>query len=186
LPFALEGEKYASGSLHADNVAPSLLGGLILCPPALLPETIRLPIPAGVSAVLLHPNLQVNTARARRSLARGYNMEQWITQQGYLAGFIAACASNDLDMISKTLKDVVIEPQRAAAVSCFEVVTGAAKRSGALGSSLSGSGPSIFALCEDRRAKNIAMSMEQECRALGIECESWVSPMNAPGAYLEA
>lgn len=186
LPFALEGEKYASGGLHADNVAPSLLGGLILCPLALLPETIRLPIPDGVSAVLLHPNLQVNTAHARRGLARGYSMEQWITQQGYLAGFIAACAANDLDMIAKTLKDVVIEPQRSAAVSCFEAVTDAARRSGALGCSLSGSGPSIFALCEDRTANNLAMAMEQECRALGIECQSWVSPMNAPGAYLES
>jgi homoserine kinase len=185
LPYAIEGEKYASGGMHADNVAPSLLGGLILCPPVLFPETIRLPTPAGVSAVLLHPNLQVNTAQARRSLARGYSMQQWISQQGYLAGFIAACAANDIEMIGKTLKDVVIEPQRAAAVSCFEAVTNAAKRSGALGCSLSGSGPSIFALCENRHASNLATAMEQACRALGIECQSWVSPMDAPGAYVE-
>jgi homoserine kinase len=186
LPFALQGEEYASGGLHADNVAPSLLGGLILCPSVLLPETIRLPTPVGVSAVLLHPNLQVNTAHARRSLARGYSMQQWISQQGYLAGFIAACASSDIDMISKTLKDVVIEPQRSAAVSCFDAVTEVARRSGALGCSLSGSGPSIFALCEDKHASNLAISMEQECRAQGIECQSWVSSMNAPGAYLES
>ena len=186
LPFALQGEEYASGGLHADNVAPSLLGGLILCPSVLLPETIRLPTPVGVSAVLLHPNLQVNTAHARRSLARGYSMQQWISQQGYLAGFIAACASSDIDMISKTLKDVVIEPQRSAAVSCFDAVTEVARRSGALGCSLSGSGPSIFALCEDKYASNLAISMEQECRAQGIECQSWVSSMNAPGAHLES
>ena len=185
LPFALKGEEYASGGLHADNVAPSLLGGMILCPPVLLPETIRLPTPVGVSAVLLHPNLQVNTAHARRSLARGYSMQQWISQQGYLAGFIAACASSDIDMISKTLKDVVIEPQRSAAVSCFDAVTEVARRSGALGCSLSGSGPSIFALVEDKYASNLATSMEQECRAQGIECQSWVSSMNAPGAHLE-
>ncbi len=185
LPFALQGEEYASGGLHADNVAPSLLGGMILCPPVLLPETIRLATPVGVSAVLLHPNLQINTAHARRSLARSYSMQQWISQQGYLAGFIAACASSDIDMISKTLKDVVIEPQRAAAVSCFDAVTEVARRSGALGCSLSGSGPSIFALCEDKYASNLAISMEQECRAQGIECQSWVSTMNAPGAHLE-
>jgi homoserine kinase len=186
LPFAVEGEKYASGGMHADNVAPSLLGGLILCPPVLFPEIIRLPTPSGVSAVLLHPNLQVNTAHARRGLARGYSMEQWISQQGYLAGFIAACAASDISMIAKTLKDVVIEPQRAAAVSCFEAVTSAANRNGALGCSLSGSGPSIFALCEDRYASNLAMAMEQGCRTLGIECQSWVSPMDASGAYVEA
>ena len=69
LPYALEGEKYASGGLHADNVAPSLLGGLIFCPQILLPDIVRLPVPEGVSAVLLHPDLQVNTAHSRRCLA---------------------------------------------------------------------------------------------------------------------
>lgn len=186
LPYALVGEKYASGGMHADNVAPSLLGGLILCPPVLLPDTIRLPVPTGVSSVLLHPDLQVNTAHSRRGLARDYSLQQWLSQQGYLAGFIAACASGDLDMIARTLKDVVIEPQRSAATPCFEAVTKAARRAGALGCSLSGSGPSIFALCEDRHARNLAVAMEQECRMMGIDCQSFVSPMTAPGAYLES
>jgi homoserine kinase len=185
LPHALEGEKYASGGLHADNVAPSLLGGLVFCPQVLLPEVVRLPVPTGISTALLHPNLQVNTAHARRGLAKSIPMQQWISQQGYLGGFIAACAANDKHLIGRTLKDITIEPQRAAAVSCFDAVTAAAERSGALGFSLSGSGPSIFALCEDSQAANTAMAMEQACRNLGIECESWVSPMQAPGAYVE-
>ena len=186
LPYALEGEKYASGGLHADNVAPSLLGGLVLCPTVLLPEVVKLPVPAGVSAVLLHPELQVNTAHARRGLARDYSMQQWLAQQGYLAGFIAGCMACDVDLIGRTLRDVVIEPQRAAAVPCFEDVKAAAMRAGALGCSLSGSGPSIFALCEERRAVNLASAMEQACRAIGIECQSWVSPLDAAGARLEA
>lgn len=186
LPYALEGEKYASGGgLHADNVAPSLLGGLVLCPAVLLPEVVRLPVPEGVSAVLLHPELQINTAHARRSLAKGYSMQQWLQQQGYLAGFVAACAAGDIDLLRRTLHDVIIEPQRAAAVSCFADVRDAALRSGALGCSLSGSGPSLFALCEDRKARNVASAMEQACRSLGIDCQSWVSPINAPGARLE-
>lgn len=186
LPYALEGEKYASGGLHADNVAPGLLGGLILCPQVLLPEVIRLPVPAGVSAVLLHPDLQVNTAHARRGLARHYSMQQWIEQQGLLAGFIMACASSDIDLVRKTLHDVIIEPQRSASVPCFEQVVEAARRSGALGCSLSGSGPSIFALCLENDARNIAMAMEQACRGQGIGCQSWVSPMTAPGAHIES
>ncbi len=186
LPFALEGEKYASGGLHADNVAPSLLGGLILCPQILLPQIIRLPVPTGVSAVLLHPDLQVNTAQARRKLKKSCLMQQWIDQQGLLAGFIAACATNDIDLIRKTLRDVIIEPQRADAVPCFEQVTQAAKRSGALGSSLSGSGPSIFALCREGDAPNIATAMEQACRGQGIGCQTWVSPMTAGGAHIES
>jgi homoserine kinase len=185
LPFALEGEKNASGGLHADNVAPSLLGGMVLCPPALLPSTMRLPVPKGVSAVLLHPELQVNTAAARRGLAKRYSMEQWLAQQGYLAGFIFACVSSDIDLIRHTLKDVVIEPQRAYAISCFDEVQTAALRSGALGCSISGSGPSIFALAEDSSARNIASAMEQACRSMGIECQSWVSPLTAPGATIE-
>lgn len=185
LPYALEGEKYASGGLHADNVAPSLLGGLVLCPAVLLPRTISLPVPTGVTAVLLHPELQVNTARARRGLAKGYSMKLWLSQQGYLAAFVAACASSDIELIRNSLKDVVIEPQRAEAVSCFDEVKATALRSGALGCSLSGSGPSIFALAEDRDARNIVIAMEQACRGMGIDCQSWVSPMTAAGAYVE-
>jgi len=185
LPYALEGEKFASGGLHADNVAPSLLGGLIFCPQILLPEVVRLPVPDGISAVLLHPDLQVNTAQARRSLAKSYKMQQWIDQQGLLGGFIAACATNDIELIRKTLRDIIIEPQRAAAVPCFEAVTEAARRSGALGCSLSGSGPSMFVLCATNDARNIASAMEHACRAQGIGCQSWVSPMTAPGACIE-
>jgi len=185
LEHALAGEKFASGGLHADNVAPSLFGGLILCPPVLLPRTIPLPVPAGLSSVVVHPNLQVNTADSRRGLARGYAMDQWLTQQGYLAGFIAACASNDIELLGKCLRDEVIEPQRAASVPCFTAVKDAAMKAGALGCSLSGSGPSIFALCRDSRTANIATAMEQACRKAGYQCESWTSPLDAPGATVE-
>ena len=185
LSYALAGEQYASGGLHADNVAPSLLGGMVFCPQVLLPDTVNLPTPHGVSAVLVHPELQVNTAHARRKLAKAYSMEQWLEQQAYFGGFVAACATNDLDLMRRTLKDVIIEPQRGAAVPCFEAIRDAAERSGALGCSLSGSGPSVFALCEDGRASNLATTMEQACRALGIDCQSWISALDAPGARLE-
>lgn len=186
LDYALEGEKFASGGLHADNVAPSLLGGLILSPQVLLPEVIRLPTPEGVAAVLLHPDLQINTAHARRRLAKNYSMQLWLQQQGLLAGFIAACAANDIELIARTLRDVIIEPQRSDAVPCFDVVVAAADRAGALGCSLSGSGPSLFALCKFGAARNVASAMEQACRGMGIGCQSWVSPMAAPGARLVA
>jgi homoserine kinase len=185
LSYALVGEQYASGGLHADNVAPSLMGGLIFCPNVLLPDVVRLPVPKGVSAALIHPELQVNTAHARKKLAKAYSQEQWLTQQGYLGGFVAACASGDIDLISKTLKDVIIEPQRSAAVPCFDAVKEAAERSGALGFSLSGSGPSLFALCRDQDAQNVAVVMEQACRGLGIDCQSYVSSMSARGAHIE-
>ncbi len=185
LPYALEGEKFASGGLHADNVAPSLLGGLVLCPSVLLPQTICLPMPEDVSSVLVHPELQVNTAESRNGLARGYAMDQWLAQQGYLAGFVAACNNNDIDMLAECLRDVVIEPQRAASIPCFAGVKEAALKAGSLGCSLSGSGPSMFALCADSNAAKVATVMEQACRKMGYECQSWVSPMRTSGAIVE-
>ncbi len=185
LPFALEGEAYASGGAHADNVAPSLMGGLVLCPTVLLPKVVELPTPTGISSVLVHPELQIHTGQSRKTLAKGYSLEQWLSQQGYLAGFIAGCAADDQELIERSLHDVIIEPQRSAAVPCFDAVKEAALKAGVLGASISGSGPSIFALCKDSKAANVASAMEQACRSFGLECQSYVSPMTAPGAHVE-
>ena len=185
LEHALAGEKFASGGLHADNVAPSLIGGLVLCPNVLLPAMISLPAIPGVSSVLVHPRLEVNTAESRRGLAASYSMAQWLTQQGYLAGFIAACHSGDIDLLGHCLRDVIIEPQRAGSVPGFGEVKVAAMNAGALGCSLSGSGPGIFALCRDESAADVAEAMESACRALSYDCSSWISPLDAPGARLE-
>ena len=185
LSFAIEGEKYASKGLHADNVAPSLIGGMVFCPSTLLPRTVSLNTPEGVSSVLLHPEIQVNTAEARGGLARSYSMEKWVTQQGYLGGFIAACEHGDIELMARSLKDVIIEPQRSAAVPCFDAVKASATKNDALGCSLSGSGPSIFALCRTADATKIAAGMEQACRNSGYDCQSWISPLNAPGAQVE-
>ncbi len=185
LRFALEGESIASGGTHADNVAPSLLGGLVLCPPALLPDVMRLDVPRGVSSVLLHPDLSVSTAESRRGLSRQISMDQWLAQQGYLAGFIAACRFDDHDWLARCLRDVIIEPQRAAQVPCFEAVRDAALDRGAFGCSLSGSGPSLFALCASEDAEAVGAAMEAACRGHGYACERWISAMNVPGAHIE-
>lgn len=186
LSYAIEGEKFASKGLHADNVAPSLLGGLVLCPPELLPDVVELKTPDGISAVLVHPELRVDTAAARQVLDPDIPMSKWIEQQGLFAGFIAGCANGDAELIARSLKDVIIEPQRSANVSCFAAVIEAAKAAGALGGSLSGSGPSIFALAKDADAERVADSMAAACRSAEIECQAWISPMNAQGAYVEA
>lgn len=185
LAFALEGEKYASGGLHADNVAPSLFGGLVFCPSTLLPRTVSVALPRGISSVLVHPDLRIDTASARRRLEKHCTMEQWLTQQGYLATFLLACERNDPRMISQSLRDVIIEPQRAASVPCFSYVKDAALRAGALGCSLSGSGPSIFAICGDEIASTVAAEMVMACRGTGLACDSWISPLNSPGARVQ-
>ena len=127
----------------------------------------------------------MNPAEARRGLAADVSREDWITQQGFLAAFIVACAAGDVELIRATLKDVIIEPQRADSVRCFPDVRDAALASGALGCSLSGSGPSVFALAETGEAVAVKSAMERACRALGIECQAWTSPMTAPGARME-
>lgn len=186
ITYALTGERFASGGLHTDNVAPSLLGGLVLCPPALLPDAVRLPVPDDLRAVLLHPDLEISTAESRAGLARSVSVRQWLEQQGYLAAFVAACATGDVGLAGRSLKDVVIEPQRAASVACFETVRQAAIDAGALGCSLSGSGPSIFALTRSADAPAVAAAMATACRQSGIDCRHWTTGMAAPGARIEA
>ena len=107
------------------------------------------------------------------------------TQQGFLGGFIAACEHDDVELMSACLKDIIVEPQRSAAVPCFDVVKASAMTSGAIGCSLSGSGPSMFALCENDHAEKIALGMEQACREFGYDCQSWISPLDSAGARVE-
>ncbi|MDX1481877.1 MAG: homoserine kinase [Woeseiaceae bacterium] len=185
LPYALAGEELASGAVHADNVAPSLIGGLVLCPPVLLPRVLRLDVPDDLCSVLLHPELEISTAESRKSLAATYTLGQWLQQQGYLAAFIAALCKGDRDLLRASLRDVVIEPQRKAAVPCFDAVQSAALDAGAFGSSLSGSGPSLFAICAQDDGEAVRAAMQAACRSAGIACDAWISPLSAAGARVE-
>ena len=183
LDHAIEGEAFASGGRHADNVAPSLLGGLVLCPPGI--DAVRLETPATVSSVLIHPEMRVNTAESRAGLSNTVTREQWISQQGLLAAFVTATFMHNIPLMRHALKDLIIEPQRVASVPCFAAVKRAALDAGAIGCSLSGSGPSIFALIENERAEPLALAMVDACTAQGVECQSWISPLSSPGATLE-
>lgn len=182
LDFALTGEAFASGARHADNVAPSLLGGLILCPPALLPRVERIPMPGGLLSVLVHPHLRVNTADARRALSDSVLLTTAVQQMGWLAGFLQACHRADVDLLAACLQDAMIEPQRASLVAGFETVKKAALSAGALGCSLSGSGPSLFAIVGEAQAGAVAEAMQGAFAAGGVGSDSWISPLTAPGA----
>ena len=184
LPYALEGEAFASGGLHADNVAPSLLGGLVLCPTILSPRMMSVSVPDGVSSVLLHPELSVNTAESRRGLDARVDRQLWVDQQGLLSAFVLACTQGDTVLMGDSLKDLVVEPQRAAAVPCFESVRDAALDAGAMAGSLSGSGPSIFALTNSEYADEVAIAMMAASQEAGVDAQVWVSPMASPGAVI--
>lgn len=159
--YALIGEKVASGSYHADNVAPSLYGGITisvvqkLTTPTSLPmvDVIELPIPDELWCVLLNPHIKVETKMARGILKPDLPLRQHLEASANLAGVLAGFYSNDLTALGRYLKDVVIEPQRAHLIPGFhEIQSAAIAIDGCLGCTISGAGPSIFALAKGQHA----------------------------------
>lgn len=178
--YALLGEKTASGQAHADNLVPCLWGGFTLVPPfghSSNMEVINLPVPA-LSCVLIHPHCEVSTKSARKILKKNISLKNHVEQSGYLAGFISALYQKDFQLLQKSLQDVVIEPQRAKLIPGFDEMKKAAMNNGALGFSLSGSGPSVFAFAHtEKAAKKIAAAVQLELKKKNIGSDVWISPL---------
>ncbi len=184
LKFAMQGEAVASGSLHVDNIAPSLFGGLVLTVGIDNPRVKQIPVPAGVRAVLVHPHMFLSTKKARGILKRSVEMSDFVWQTANLAGFISGCYTNDLDMIRASFEDVVIEPQRQNLIPGFANVRAAALREGSLGCSISGAGPTIFAWSLESGAQAVRDAMVREFAAEKIEVDSWVIAIESHGARI--
>lgn len=184
LDYALEGENAASGAGHPDNAAASLLGGLVLTEPGRPPRCTRLPVPAGIACVLCHPALEVRTRDARRILSPTVSLDSWVRQSAWLGGFIAGCLRNDLEQVARCLQDEIIWPQRAGLVPGAHQALAAARAAGALGGSLSGSGPSVFAWTLTAGAPAVAEAFTRSFAELGVATETWVSSPDAPGARI--
>lgn len=184
LKVAMEGEAVASGSRHADNISPSLFGGLVLTVGIDEPRVKQIPVPQQIYAVIVHPHLQVSTKQARAILSRTVNMSDFVWQTANLAGFISGCYTNDLDMIKATLVDVIIEKQRQVLIPGFLEVRAAALAKGALGCSISGAGPTVFALCLEADARAVRNAMEQAFAAEGIETDKWIVSVQSGGAHV--
>jgi homoserine kinase len=184
LKFAMQGEAVASGSVHVDNIAPSLFGGLVLTVGVDNPRTKRIPVPEGVRCVLVHPHMFLSTREARRILRKQIDLSDVVWQCANLAGFISACYSSDLDMMRDAFEDVLIEPQRQALIPGFKAVKQAAMASGALGCSISGAGPTVFAWCEAPYAEGIRAAMVEAFRGHGLESDHWISTIDGDGARI--
>lgn len=182
LEYALEGEGAASGEAHPDNAAASLYGGLVLTEPGAPLHCTRLPVPAGIACVLCHPDLEVRTRDARRILAATVPRELCVRQSAWLAGFIAGCLRDDLEQVARCLQDEVIWPQRERLVPGATAALDAARAAGAMGGSLSGSGPSVFAWTLQDRAAGVAAAMSDAFAAAGVPCQTWISTPDAAGA----
>ncbi len=182
LPFAMEGERVACGSAHADNVGPSLLGGFVMVRSYNPLDVVRIQTPASLFCTLVHPDIEVNTKDARFILKNEVSLKNTIIQMGNVAGLIAGLMTPDYDLISRSLVDVIIEPVRSILIPEFNEVKQAALDAGALGCSISGSGPSMFALSRDAdTAEQIGAAMQQAFLAVGITSEAYVSEINQEG-----
>lgn len=183
---ALEGERLGAGSAHADNIAPCLCGGLVLVRRPNPPDVIRLPVPEGLTAVVVHPNLEIETAKARALLGDTVPLADAVRQWANLGAFVDGLHRGDFAQIGRSLEDTIAEPRRASLVPGLAAIKRAAAEAGALGCSLSGSGPSLFALCAGRRdALAVEAAMTAAVRAqIGGYSRSIVSPIAARGAYV--
>ena len=186
-PYALAGEAVASGAVHGDNVAPSLFGGLVLVRSADPPDVVPLPAPAALRCVLVLPELSLNTRDARAVLPLEVPLHDVIQQCANLAGVVAGCFTSDLALTGRSLRDCLVEPHRARLIPGFAEVQRAAMDAGALGCSISGAGPSLFAWCAgDEDATRARGAMVRAFAANGVRARGWVSPVDGPGARLEA
>ena len=185
IQFAMKGEELASGTPHADNVAPVLLGGFTLVRCSKEPDVIGLPSPSELYATILHPKIELKTSDARAVLKKNIMLEKAIQQWGNLAALVSGLYTNDYDLIGRSLVDVVIEPHRSALIPGFPGLKKAATDSGALGSGISGSGPSMFALSRGEAAAiRVGESMRQAFLKYNIEFELHISKINPKGIHI--
>jgi homoserine kinase len=182
---AAEGERAACGAPHADNVAPSLLGGITLVRSYDPLDVISLPVPDGLFVVAVHPHCEVSTARAREILSgRSFPLPDIVANAGNLAAMVAALYQGNLPLLGRAIDDRIVEPIRASLVPGFARVRRAALDAGALGCSISGSGPTLFALAasEDDAAR-AALQMRAAFRsAAQLDSDIWLGPVSEGGA----
>jgi len=177
----LEAEAAVSGR-HGDNVAPALLGGLILVRSVDPIDVVRLPVPEGLRVVVVTPVFELSTRLARSVLPSSIPLQAMVRNAANIATLVAACYSGDLSLLGRCIVDDVVTPARAALIPGCDAVMAAAIGAGALGSSISGAGPSVFALCHsERSAVQVGTAMVKAFQSAGLEASMVVSLADCPG-----
>src|SRR5439155_1478611 len=176
---AFEGERIGAGSAHGDNIAPAVYGGFVLVRVPNPPDVVRLPVPHGLTAVVVHPELEIETARARALLGDTVPLADAVRQWANMGALIHGLHLGDFSIISRALEDTIAEPRRASLVPGLSVIKRAATDAGALGCTFSGSGPSLFALCADEAtAAHVASAMTAAVRShIGGDPHTYISPI---------
>jgi homoserine kinase len=183
--FGMKGEVVASGNEHADNIAPAIFGGFTLIAGYDPFEVVSLPVPKELYVTIIHPHLEINTKGSRALLPKSVPLSDAIKQSGYIAGLISSLYTNDYSLLSRSLKDALIEPHRKESLPLFDKARVAALQAGALGYGISGSGPSMFALCKGIEA---ADAVEKAVTGLysksEVNVDSHVSKVSAVGSKI--
>ncbi|PIF33853.1 homoserine kinase [Flavobacterium sp. 9] len=183
--FAMQGEKLASGNAHADNVAPALLGGFTLVRSYAPLDIIRIDSPEELFATVVHPQIELKTSDARSVLKQNVSLKSAIMQWGNVGGLIAGLYTKDYDLIGRSLHDEIVEPLRSVLIPGFDLIKQTALENGALGSGISGSGPSIFALSRGKNtADQIAKAMSEVYENMNLPYEIHVSKINPDGVRI--
>jgi homoserine kinase len=185
LPFAMLAEKVACGAGHADNVAPSLLGGFVLIRDYHPLDVIKLHVPEGLHCTLLHPHFELKTSDSRSVLRDSVSLKHSTIQSGNVAGLIAGLFQEDFELIGRSLRDVIAEPYRATLIPGFYEVKEAVKAAGALGMGISGSGPTLFALSKgEKTVQSIIDAAQQVYDSIGLGVDAYHSAINTQGAFV--
>ena len=185
LPFAMEAERIACGSAHADNVAPSLLGGFVLIRSYAPLDVAKIPTPAGLYCTLVHPHIELKTEDSRRVLKSAIQMKDAITQWGNIAGLVVGLMKPDYGLITRSLQDVIAEPIRSVLIPGFDSIKEIAIQCGALGSGISGSGPTIFSLSTElETAESVGVEIQRQFVNMKLKSDVFVSRINHAGARI--
>lgn len=184
--FAMVGEKLISGTPHADNVGPAILGGIVLVRGYEPLDLVQLPVPDEMFCLILHPQIEVKTADARNILKPQVDLKTAVRQWGNVAGLVAGFYTNDYALISRSVEDLIVEPQRAKLIQGYDNLKKAAVESGAIACNISGSGPSVFALAKGlQSARQILLAMESQYRYENIPFHSYLTRINNNGVTIE-
>ncbi|MFY0687055.1 MAG: homoserine kinase [Cyclobacteriaceae bacterium] len=181
--FAMEGERAASSKPHADNVAPSLMGGFTVIRSYDPLDLFNIPFPKELEVVVIFPLVEVKTSDAKKILKKQVNLSDAVAQWGNVAGLVSGLIEGNFARIGRSLQDVIVEPVRSILIPYYDEVKAMAMEKGALGFNISGSGPSMFALTNDRsKSEAIRENAQKLYDEQGIEIRSFISPINATGA----
>jgi homoserine kinase len=183
VPHAMEAERIACGTGHADNVAPSILGGFVLIRDYHPLDLLEVRFPKELCCVLVHPHLEVKTEDSRRILRNSVTIRDAVSQSANAAGLMIGLMNSDFELIGKSLKDVIAEPVRSVFIPGFDQLKQVAKDAGALGAGISGSGPTVFALCNDLNvAARVGERIVEHFALSHLKSDLIVSPVNSQGA----